>query len=280
MAQPWPQQWRSSWDAAPPPPPAGESRKVRPSLGFPGLSCRETARALETARSALLTSQSCLGCRHVNMNNSMEKHSARNRNDRIKPLTAKKLQSGVIYHPVLGYPIPPPVPVAVARRNARERSRVKTVNDSYQHLKNHVPGAARQKRMSKVDIIKHSIDYIQRLRRSLQDSELPASDEANHPGDLEERLTPCSGDSGYQSQSQSQSHSQSPHYNYYKHSPSSTSSSSFSSLPGAAHQPSPGLQTDCDVLDAIMEWQDDCESWLSLFLLRNKLISTLLSLSL
>ena len=197
----------------------------------------------------------------------------------------RKLQSGVIYHPVLGYPIPPPVPVAVARRNARERSRVKTVNDSYQHLKNHVPGAARQKRMSKVDIIKHSIDYIQRLRRSLQDSELPASDEANHPGDLEERLTPCSGDSGYQSQSQSQSHSQSPHYNYYKHSPSSTSSSSsssssFSSLPGAAHQPSPGLQTDCDVLDAIMEWQDDCESWLSLFLLRNKLISTLLSLSL
>merc|ERR1711997_269722 len=83
----------------------------------------------------------------------------------------KKLQSGVIYHPVLGYPIPPPVPVAVARRNARERSRVKTVNDSYQHLKNHVPGAARQKRMSKVDIIKHTIDYIQKLQKMVDNSE-------------------------------------------------------------------------------------------------------------
>ena len=167
----------------------------------------------------------------------------------------RKLQSGVIYHPVLGYPIPPPVPVAVARRNARERSRVKTVNDSYQHLKNHVPGAARQKRMSKVDIIKHSIDYIQKLQRSLQDSEIPAaSDEANHPGEPEACLTPCSGDSGYQS----------PHYNYYKHTPSSASvSSSFSSLPAVQYQPNQGCQggqTDCDVLDAIMEWQDETES--------------------
>ena len=162
----------------------------------------------------------------------------------------RKLQSGVIYHPVLGYPIPPPVPVAVARRNARERSRVKTVNDSYQHLKNHVPGAARQKRMSKVDIIKQSIDYIQKLQKSLQDSGIPASD-----GEPEECLTPCSGDSGYQS----------PHYNYYKHTPSSTSSSSssyssFCSLPAVAYQPSQGRQTDCDVLDAIIEWQDEAES--------------------
>ena len=181
----------------------------------------------------------------------MEKHSARNRNDKIKPqLSAKKLQSGVIYHPVLGYPIPPPVPVAVARRNARERSRVKTVNESYQHLKNHVPGAARQKRMSKVDIIKHSIDYIQKLQKSLQDSEIPSSGEANPPGEPEECLTPCSGDSGYQS----------PHYNYYKHTPSasSTSTSASSSFPVAAVQywSSRGGQADCDVLEAILEWQD------------------------
>ena len=86
----------------------------------------------------------------------------------IQPLgpgrVARRLQSGVIYHPVHGYPIPPPMPVAVSRRNARERTRVKTVNDSYQHLKSHVPAAARTKRMSKVDIIKHSIDYIQKLQ--------------------------------------------------------------------------------------------------------------------
>ena len=123
---------------------------------------------------------------------------------------------------------------------------MKTVNDSYQHLKNHVPGAARQKRMSKVDIIKQSIDYIQKLQKSLQDSGIPASD-----GEPEECLTPCSGDSGYQS----------PHYNYYKHTPSSASvSSSFSSLPAVQYQPSQGGRADCDVLDAIMEWQDETES--------------------
>ena len=86
-------------------------------------------------------------------------------------MSNRTLQTGVIYHPVHGYPIPPPVPVAVARRNARERNRVKTVNDSYQHLKNHVPGAARQKRMSKVDIIKHSIEYIQKLQKMVEHSE-------------------------------------------------------------------------------------------------------------
>ena len=31
------------------------------------------------------------------------------------------------YHPTLGYAIPPPVPAKVARRNARERNRVKQV---------------------------------------------------------------------------------------------------------------------------------------------------------
>ena len=31
------------------------------------------------------------------------------------------------FHPTLGYAIPPPVPAKVARRNARERNRVKQV---------------------------------------------------------------------------------------------------------------------------------------------------------
>ena len=52
----------------------------------------------------------------------------------------------------------------MARRNARERSRVKSVNQSYEHLRVHVPAASRAKKISKVDIIKHSIEYIQKLR--------------------------------------------------------------------------------------------------------------------
>ena len=188
----------------------------------------------------------------------MERQLLRKGNSRVSPhQTTKKLQTGVIYHPVHGYPIAPPVPVAVARRNARERNRVKTVNDSYQHLKNHVPGAARQKRMSKVDIIKHSIDYIQKLQKSLRESESPASDVScglsECPGS-EDRLTPRSTDSGYLS----------PQYCKY------TSSSSFSSSPSLPPSIPPAqncsLQQvlsvlsrgdpDGDVLDAIIDWQD------------------------
>ena len=169
----------------------------------------------------------------------------------------RTLQTGVIYHPVHGYPIPPPVPVAVARRNARERNRVKTVNDSYQYLKNHVPGAARQKRMSKVDIIKLSIQYIQKLQKSLKESEIPSSDEALHPYELLDSdgcLTPLSTDSGYLSHQRLSSPSTS--------SPASTISSLSSSLPSllSPGQKNPsGLSrgdTDGDVLDAIIDWQD------------------------
>ena len=71
---------------------------------------------------------------------------------------------GVIFHPTLGYAIPPPIPLTVARRNARERTRVKSVNDSYECLRAHVPAAAKAKRMAKVDIIKHTIEYIQKLQ--------------------------------------------------------------------------------------------------------------------
>lgn len=58
---------------------------------------------------------------------------------------------GMIFHPTLGYAIPPPIPLSVARRNARERSRVKTVNSSFDCLRMHVPSAARNKKMSKVE---------------------------------------------------------------------------------------------------------------------------------
>jgi len=56
------------------------------------------------------------------------------------------------------------MPVTVQRRNQRERNRVKTVNGGYECLRLHVPSAARSKKMSKVDILKHSIQYIQKLR--------------------------------------------------------------------------------------------------------------------
>ena len=119
----------------------------------------------------------------LNMEKPQQTSQIKQRKLNIAPLLNKlprKLQSGVIYHPVHGYPIPPPVPVAVARRNARERTRVKTVNDSYACLKSHVPAAARSKRMSKVDIIKHSIEYIEKLQKMISATSDPETDPPQH----------------------------------------------------------------------------------------------------
>ena len=183
----------------------------------------------------------------------------------VTKIQPRRLQTGVIYHPVHGYPIPPPVPVAVARRNQRERSRVKTVNDSYQCLKAHVPAAARTKRMSKVDIIRHSIEYITRLQ-AMVDTEhaeppcfapyyphYPApevSSPASTPGSC--GSVPVSPAFSVTSSSSSISSSMS----------SPLSMVSPTPLPPAPAQPSysPGDSLldhlDEDILDVIAEWQD------------------------
>ncbi len=62
----------------------------------------------------------------------------------------KKVPAGTAFHPTLGYAIPPPQPAKVARRNARERNRVKQVNCGFEVLKSHIPSAAKHKKMSKV----------------------------------------------------------------------------------------------------------------------------------
>ena len=58
--------------------------------------------------------------------------------------------AAVYHHPTLGYAIPPPQPAKVARRNARERNRVKQVNCGFELLRSHIPSAAKHKKMSKV----------------------------------------------------------------------------------------------------------------------------------
>ena len=54
--------------------------------------------------------------------NSDNVSSTTNTNGPIRGGTKRKA-----FHPTLGYAIPPPVPAKVARRNARERNRVKQV---------------------------------------------------------------------------------------------------------------------------------------------------------
>ncbi|KAG7172635.1 achaete-scute homolog 1-like [Homarus americanus] len=68
----------------------------------------------------------------------------------------------------VGYVVSP-APVAVARRNARERNRVKQVNNGFATLRQHIPGAAKAKKISKVETLKQAVDYIRSLQELLDD---------------------------------------------------------------------------------------------------------------
>lgn len=74
-------------------------------------------------------------------------------------------------------------PASVARRNARERNRVKQVNNGFATLRSHIPlsvanaltsqassrGAA-SKKLSKVDTLKMAVEYIRSLKELLDES--------------------------------------------------------------------------------------------------------------
>lgn len=80
------------------------------------------------------------------------------------------------YSPRCMIPLPFPFgdpfePNFVRRRNERERDRVKCVNEGYQILKEHLPIERKNKRVSKVEILRFAIDYIKHLRDILNDNE-------------------------------------------------------------------------------------------------------------
>ncbi|GJQ75130.1 putative protein dimerization protein [Trypoxylus dichotomus] len=77
-----------------------------------------------------------------------------------------------------------PPPIAVARRNARERNRVKQVNNGFANLRQHIPnsiaaafessnGKGGNKKLSKVETLRMAVEYI----RSLED--ILASDDSD-----------------------------------------------------------------------------------------------------
>ena len=60
-----------------------------------------------------------------------------------------------------------PTTVGVARRNERERNRVKLINMTFATLREHIPNdckIGKSKKMSKVDTLKAAIDYIRYLQ--------------------------------------------------------------------------------------------------------------------
>lgn len=68
-----------------------------------------------------------------------------------------------------GYTIPQQQPVAVSRRNERERNRVKQVNMGFQTLRQHVPNGAANKKMSKVETLRSAVEYIRALQQLLDE---------------------------------------------------------------------------------------------------------------
>ncbi len=58
-------------------------------------------------------------------------------------------------------------PNSVARRNERERNRVKHINTTFATLRQHIPCAAKTKKLSKVDTLRSAIKYIKHLQQIL-----------------------------------------------------------------------------------------------------------------
>ncbi|XP_035219022.1 achaete-scute homolog 1a-like [Stegodyphus dumicola] len=59
---------------------------------------------------------------------------------------------------------------AVARRNERERNRVRQVNLGFATLRQHVPNGAKSKKMSKVETLRSAVQYIKQLQQLLSDT--------------------------------------------------------------------------------------------------------------
>lgn len=76
-----------------------------------------------------------------------------------------------------------PKPSSVARRNARERNRVKQVNNGFAALRQHIPQSIIQafcqhgssgrtsKKLSKVDTLRLAVEYIKRLQDLIEETE-------------------------------------------------------------------------------------------------------------
>ncbi|XP_076466884.1 uncharacterized protein LOC143298087 [Babylonia areolata] len=60
-------------------------------------------------------------------------------------------------------------PASVSRRNARERNRVKLVNQGFDTLREHVPNGKKNRKMSKVDTLRSAVDYIRQLQELIQE---------------------------------------------------------------------------------------------------------------
>lgn len=98
----------------------------------------------------------------------------------------------------LGYPasFPNRHVNSVARRNERERNRVRLVNHGFALLRQHVPTiAGKAKKLSKVDTLRAAVEYIQQLKDVLEESDAVERTLGDH-NSLSPASSPSSSPSG------------------------------------------------------------------------------------
>ena len=95
-------------------------------------------------------------------------------------------------HPIHGYVIKPQEDLKTIKRNTRERNRVQTVNKGFDTLQRHVPTAAPVKKMSKVCVLQHAMEYIQNLCALLEQEPLrpQTSHSYSHPHHQQQHQSP------------------------------------------------------------------------------------------
>ncbi|XP_013414747.1 achaete-scute homolog 1a [Lingula anatina] len=64
-----------------------------------------------------------------------------------------------------------PRPAAVARRNQRERNRVRLINHCFHTLRDHVPNSVKNKKLSKVETLRSAAEYIKQLQDLLDEND-------------------------------------------------------------------------------------------------------------
>lgn len=70
----------------------------------------------------------------------------------------------------------------IARRNERERNRVKTINQTFAKLRHHLPsGTGRRRKLSKVQILRLAIQYIHQLQKVLESEADKKNDRQREP---------------------------------------------------------------------------------------------------
>ncbi|XP_033098523.1 achaete-scute homolog 1a-like [Anneissia japonica] len=100
-----------------------------------------------------------------------------------RPTTAKRLQNPEPHHSELvrckrrlnyggiNYTMSHQQTASVARRNERERNRVKLVNSGFDTLRQQLPNGVETKKMSKVETLRSAVEYIRQLQQLLDEND-------------------------------------------------------------------------------------------------------------